>query len=336
MKSSRFLGFEDARAFVRTLNLKSYKQWRSYVKGQCPEKGNFPKNIPKMPDSFYKDEGWIGYADFLGFESSRTFKPSPRQIYLDFNEALVFVRRLSLKSFKEWTAYSRGDLKIKRPANIPSAPNINYRKNGWTNWGDWLGTGRILHQKTTYLSLNEAKEIVHKHNFKSSVEYKEWHDKKSRKNIPKSADLYYKNLGWKNWGDFLGPTLPSSSNDRFASFQEARAFIRKLKIKNQREWLAFCAGKLKEKKPKNIPSLPESIYKEFVSYGDWLGNGNVASVNKDFLSFIAARTFIRKLKLKTTKDWNRYSKTKRPKNIPSCPLDFYKEWKGIKDWLGTN
>jgi hypothetical protein len=28
----------------------------------------------------------------------------------------------------------------KRPAMVPSSPNITYADEGWLSWGDWLGT----------------------------------------------------------------------------------------------------------------------------------------------------------------------------------------------------
>jgi len=41
------------------------------------------------------------------------------------------------------------------------------------------------------------------------------------------------------------------------------------------------------------------------------------------------------LSLKTQKDWNLFSKTIRPKNIPSNPQKIYKEsgWASWCDWL---
>ena len=39
--------------------------------------------------------------------------------------------------------------------------------------------------------------------------------------------------------------------------------------------------------------------------------------------------------MKTTNDWKKYSKNKRPLNIPSNPDKKYKgEWKGWADFLG--
>ena len=51
----------------------------------------------------------------------------------------AFVRPLGLKGQKEWRAYGASG---KRPLNIPANPDKVYAGNGWTNWGDWLGTGR--------------------------------------------------------------------------------------------------------------------------------------------------------------------------------------------------
>ena len=40
--------------------------------------------------------------------------------------------------------------------------------------------------------------------------------------------------------------------------------------------------------------------------------------------------------IKSQKDWNYFSKTTRPNNIPSNPQKIYKDcgWVSLKDWLG--
>ena len=55
--------FEDARAFVHVLKLKSVKEWQTYCKS-----GNRPSDIPSNPRSVYADTGWVGYSDWLGTE----------------------------------------------------------------------------------------------------------------------------------------------------------------------------------------------------------------------------------------------------------------------------
>ena len=54
------------------------------------------------------------------------------------------------------------------------------------------------------------------------------------------------------------------------AFAVARAIVRKLKLKSQLEWVAWCkAGK----RPSNIPARPSERYRDdgWISTADWLG-----------------------------------------------------------------
>jgi len=53
--------FEEAREFVRTLNLKDYEDWRKFCKS-----GKRPEAIPASPGHVYKHKGWRGLKDWLG------------------------------------------------------------------------------------------------------------------------------------------------------------------------------------------------------------------------------------------------------------------------------
>jgi hypothetical protein len=81
---SRSLSFIQARAYVRSLKLKSISEWRKYCKS-----GRKPRNIPSTPDKKYKDQGWISFGDWLGTQNL-TFR--------SFEDARVFVRALKLKN----------------------------------------------------------------------------------------------------------------------------------------------------------------------------------------------------------------------------------------------
>ncbi|MEO8427763.1 MAG: helicase-related protein [Verrucomicrobiota bacterium] len=74
-----------------------------------------------------------------------------------FEQAREFVRSLRLKRATEWREYSKSN---RRPADIPAAPNHIYRQQGWVDWGDWLGTGRIANTKRQYLTFEEAREFA--------------------------------------------------------------------------------------------------------------------------------------------------------------------------------
>jgi len=60
--AKQFRDFKSAREFVRSLELKSGKYWKEYVKS-----GNKPDDIPSKPDSVYKKE-WKGWRYWVGTE----------------------------------------------------------------------------------------------------------------------------------------------------------------------------------------------------------------------------------------------------------------------------
>ena len=55
-----------------------------------------------------------------------------------FLEALSYVHSLKLKNHKEWSHWSKSDV---RPVDIPSAPHKVYKDGGWKGWMHWLGAG---------------------------------------------------------------------------------------------------------------------------------------------------------------------------------------------------
>jgi len=108
-----------------------------------------------------------------------------------------------------------------------------------------------------------------------------------------------------------------------------------LGLKKQKDWLEYYKS---GDKPDDIPTSPDRTYKDkgWVSMGDWLGTGYVASRNRKFLSYEEARVFVHKLGLKSGADWKKYSQsTQRPDNIPTTPARSYKDsgWVSMRDWL---
>ena len=124
--------FEEAREFARSLGLNSSFEWEKFAKGQLPEKGARPKDIPAKPVWAYKIRGWVSWPDWLG------------TTWRSFEEAREFVQGLGLKNRSEWFKYANGEMseKVKRPQDIPYAPSEVYWLQGWVSWDDWLGTGR--------------------------------------------------------------------------------------------------------------------------------------------------------------------------------------------------
>ena len=183
MKNKEYRSFEEAKKFVMSLNLKNSSDWEEYCKS-----GKKPDDIPTYPNQVYKDKGWEGYKNWLGTE------------FLSYKEARKFVHSLKIKGQVEWNKYCRSG---RKPDNIPAGPDVAYKGEGWKNWGDFLGTGRV--RNLQFKSYKEAKEFAHSLNMKSSTQWKKYSKSGKKPNdIPSAPDLSYKNKGWKNWGDFLG------------------------------------------------------------------------------------------------------------------------------------
>ena len=146
--------------------------------------------------------------------------------------------------------------------------------------------------------------------------------------IPSKPEDYYKNKDWTDFGDWLGTT--------YLSFEQAREFVRKLGLKNQKQWRKYCKSK---EKPITIPSNPDKTYKNkgWTDFGDWLGTNTIAPQKRKFLPFEHTRDFVRKLGLKSVAEYENYHKTNKPKQIPYSPQRYYKnkDWKGWGDFLGT-
>jgi len=346
----KYRSFKEARAFVRSIRLKSWNEWTKYCKGKLPEKGRLPIDIPNKPDHVYKNE-WVSWGDWQG---TGTVATQDRK-YRTFKEARILVRSLGLKSGSEWAEYCKGKLPEKGtlPKDIPAQPSGTYKDRGWKDMGDWLGTGTVATQDRKYCPFKDARTYVHSLELKSCNEWKEYSKEKLpkkgtlSKDIPNAPDQVYKGKGWKGWGDWLGTGAIATFDREFRPFKDARTFVRNLGLKSVGAWAEYCKGELtkKGKLPEDIPTTPARTYKDrgWKGMGGWLGTGTIAHQDRVFRSFKEARTYVRNLGLKSQSEWWKYCKGELPKkktlpkDIPTSPERIYKDvgWKGIGDWLGT-
>ncbi len=110
---------------MRKLGFTGQKEWEEWSAS-----GERPHNIPSRPDDTYRDEGWLSWPDWLGYDEGH----SPRNEFLPFEEARKEVRNLELTSWKEWEEWRASG---ERPHNIPSNPHSTYRDEGWLSYPHW-------------------------------------------------------------------------------------------------------------------------------------------------------------------------------------------------------
>ena len=322
-----FRPFDEARAFVNELKLKSGDEWREYC-----QSGNKPGDIPAKPGRTYIDEGWKGYGDWLGTNNNASFQRE----YRSFNDAREFVQALNYKSGKEWKEFSQSG---KKPDDIPAYPNKTYAGKGWKNMGDWLGTGIIATYRRKYRSFEEARVFVHLLNLKNEDEWRVYCSSgKKPDDIPSNPGNTYIDKGWSGMGDWLGTGNIANTRREFRPFEEARAFVQELKLKSGTEWRDFY---MSGKKPIDIPTNPKQTYagNGWKDMGDWLGTGTVSTHLRTYRSFVEARAFVQELEIKSQGQWRSYCNSgRKPQDIPANPNSTYASqgWKGYGDWLGTN
>ena len=317
--------FRKARVFARSLGLKSVTEWGKYCSSS--EK---PTDIPNNPDYLYAETGWSGWGDWLGTGRLRGSG------WRTFNDARAFVRRLGLKSRDEWEEYCKSG---KKPSDIPAAPWEKYADAGWSGMGDWLGTGTVAPRLRQYRPFEKARTFVQRLGLKSRAEWGEY-CKSGRKpaDIPANPHGVYAEDGWAGMGDWLGTGTVAPYLRKYRSFDEARAYARRLSLKSETEWRSYCKS---GQKPADIPGSPEDQYAKtgWAGFGDWLGTGAVPNRLRQYRSFKKARTFVRSLNLKSRDEWDEFCNSgKKPADIPAAPWGTYADagWTGLGDWLGTD
>jgi superfamily II DNA or RNA helicase len=303
------LSYDEAKTAIKKFKIRSSVAWRDFSKSK-----ERPKNVPANPDRHYKDNGWLGWDDFLGITHKIEL--------LDYNSASELVKSLNIKTVKEF--------KLKRFQfrlyQLPSKPNEVY-KSEWTDWETFFGI-----DKPEFLPYLSAHEMVKSQGILNKKEWLIfWQTSNIKQKIPRRPDLYYDEFtNWKHW---LGNA--ENRRNKWKAFAEARQYVHSLKLKNEFDWRQLVkSGNL----PSDIPKSPSNIYIEWQGMGDWLGTGNVAAKNKEFLTFEEAKRIVQNFKIKTQKELKQFILSDNcPMGFPSNPTATYKDkWNGIGDFLGTN
>ena len=220
---------------------------------------------------------------------------------------------------------------------MPSTPHKSYTHAGWQGYGHWLGIGN-LHTKE-FLPFKKALLHARSLTLKTHNEWVQSCKSDARDaNVPARPDIFYTLDRWQGYGHRLGTSNVGVKKDQqFLPFKKALLYARALKLKGKEDWEAWSKSGAR---PANIPSAPIKVYKHdgWQGYGHWLGTGNVAPKDQQFLPFKTALLHARSLDLKGRAEWRRWCKNgERAANIPSHPEATYKHegWQGYGHWLGT-
>jgi hypothetical protein len=257
--------------------------------------------------------------------------------------------RIRLTSEAQFIRWRRGLLKhaIKCPVDMPMHPDRVYSE--FVTWPDFLGFTPI-----SWLPFDQAREFVRRQKLQSQLEYREWSTGRlSRrglslkpKNIPANPDQIY-SAQWQGFNDFIGTPKRRGTDHIWRPFEEARRYVRSLKLSSYTEYRQWSKGILKNKPafPNDIPAHPYGIYGEEEAWKgmpDFLGSKPSAKY-VEMWPFEKSRAFVQTLKLQSSTEYARWAAgglkgvRQRPPEIPIVPRSKYrKQWRGWDDWLGRS
>lgn len=278
---SKYLTFDEARAYVRIQNLENTKSWKKWSNGTLEGRNRRPDFIPSNPDIIYRNDGWISWSDWIG---------SKRHIdeYLSFEEARDFVRSLNLGNTGQWQRYYQGKIEgLEKPDNIPWNPQKIYAEQ-WNGIKDWIGTD--------WKEFNKAREFVRNLGLNGQVEWRlycknELDGYESKPiNIPTDPKRVYEDNGWIDMSDWLGTQRKKRTNhgvvdDTWLSYEDAKEYVHSLKLSSFNEWKAYIDNRIENlpPRPMDLPKSPHFVYKNdgWKNWSDWLGNNIDDVVDKE-------------------------------------------------------
>ena len=122
----QYATLKEAKNILHPLQLLSSREYSNLLKD---EKFKNNHRLPTHPDRIYKDEGWEGMQDYLGYSDD-----SRKKKFVSYEECKRYAIKLGISTAAEWSK-----LKDNRPDNIPASPPVMYKDKGWNGWKDFLG-----------------------------------------------------------------------------------------------------------------------------------------------------------------------------------------------------
>jgi superfamily II DNA or RNA helicase len=365
----KYLTYQENQNFWINKKIKTRGQFWKYFKNN-----EVPAGVAKSPDAVFKNQ-WKGWGDYLKTgnlsNSVKQFKSyvetlkivrknniKTRDEYIKFvNKHPELILRKSLKQFPQYKDaddfFDRKFITFKEAKKIAKEANI-YNISTWKKFArgktnlpvdikKFCKNNNIFNIKNffhnyshsepkKYFSYREAKKKIKKLNLKNIVDFRNLSKKNLlNKKIPKVPNDFYKNKGWNGWGDFLGTgnLSPKIKYQLYLSFENAKKLIKKNNITTAKEYINF---KSFNKNSFYLPSSPATIYKK-----SWKGWNDFID-KKSFFTYYEAKKLLKKNKVKSLKDYNKFIKTNKDlqKILPKTPDGVYLktgDWKNWSDFL---
>lgn len=225
---------------------------------------------------FMDQNKWFKSNDILSVAGStsldtilKRYKLVKRIEFLSLEKCLEFVHKLKLKNTEEWDEYC---LSGKKPENIPAY----FRSQFNISAGEWLGTGRIADNLKEFKTIDELRDLCKELNITSKTKWYDYWKKNERPiDVPANPIAVYKKE-IDGWMEFFNKNIRTNNTNTW-SFETARKFVRKLKLKGSDGWKEYSKS---GERPIQLPGNPDRIYSKQNKWTNW----------KDFIGDKTMRT----------------------------------------------
>ena len=210
-----------------------------------------------------------------------------------------------------------------------------YKEDGWTSWGDFLGSKR-RHQGN-YYNFAKLKALIKEIGISSYKEYAEAYRNNLLPENARSVPSHY--AEYTDAYDFYGKQAP----DNYATLNEIQDWARSKKIQSAKAWREATS---ESDFPNNFPKSPDIKFKSngWPGWPAFLGTTNKSRVQlrEGFVSYAEAHKFAQSIDVATVAEWHKVRNLMTtngdwPSRIPAYPNQAYqnKGWISWPVFLGT-
>lgn len=254
--------YADVVKSIRVLALYD-KTFADNIKLQAKSKKSFSGN--KVQIEILNDDRVIDIEDLNNQIRLHNFKRIGPLNFLKFEEAKSYVREKKIKTAEHYKKlFKDGEL----DPDLPAVPKAIYEDEGYTNWGDFLGTGSYATRKT--VSYKIFLKIVRDLKIKEGKEYLEIPlEKKIELGIPSNPFKHYKlSKSEASWGKILNTGYVATFKRKYMPLNKIKSYLKPLKIPSNEIYEYWVSkGKRKEgiKRNGEVNKKTEEKIKYFIS-----------------------------------------------------------------------
>ena len=255
-----------------------------------------------------------------------TFMEEEYDTFISYENLKVLVKEFNIKTKRDFFKYALSADKLE---GVPVNPQKVYEE--WSTWESFLEVENagdppkpVKREVNTFVE--DLKDLIDSEFNEPTVKIQSPKRKRRRANT-----VRFSNKEKQVLVPIKRVRIPDRKGDhrKWISYEQAKDFIREQGVKTASQ---FYKWSITEKRPSNFPSQPSIVYKEWSSWGDFLGNFEIK-----WMSYEEAKAFIQAEGITSMTAFRRWKREGyRPFNFPSNPERKYKKkWIGWGNFLGT-